>query len=84
MKGGPGAAVEPTVCNRKAWRLKQPFPRPHVVREAYGIGYALDLLMDGLKLLQSAHAFTWFRNFPKIGSLLVDEMQIKIFKSDAS
>jgi len=27
--------------NRKAWCLKQLFPSPRVVREAYGTGYAL-------------------------------------------
>jgi hypothetical protein len=53
-EGGPGAAVEPTVCDRKVrvrasasayyagkvWRLKVPFPGPRTVREAYDTGYA--------------------------------------------
>jgi hypothetical protein len=56
-KGGPGAAVEPTVCNRKArvrgsasayyagkvWRLKIPFSKSRTVREDYDTGYVLHI-----------------------------------------
>ena len=31
----------PHICAGKAWFLKQPFPRPRAVREAYGTGYTL-------------------------------------------
>jgi len=39
---GPGFESQPLhICVGKAWGLKQPFPRPRTVREAYGTGYAL-------------------------------------------
>ena len=39
---GTGLETQPLhICAGKAWRLKQPFPRPRAVREAYNTGYAL-------------------------------------------
>jgi len=46
---GPGFESQPLhICVGKAWGLKQPFPRPRTVREAYGTGYALFFLVIGL------------------------------------